>query len=104
MLPVIEFRELGACLGDSAVTASYPVYLIMLFTAGIVLLALVVLVAVVGAAPPHWLLLATLAVSTVCLQDVSGWVIAAAMLCLYGVSAFAWGLVQQLRDLLTSNH
>lgn len=39
MLPAMELRAIGACLGDIAVIASYPVYMIMLFNAGIVLIA-----------------------------------------------------------------
>lgn len=70
----------------------------MLFATGAVLLFIVVLLAVVGAVPPQPLLLASFIIPSICMREVSGWLIAAAMLALYGVIAVSWAVAEELLE------
>lgn len=82
--------------------------LAMLFYVGVLLLGIVVFLAALGAAPPGLLLIASFVISSVCLREVSGWLIAAAMLASYFALANVLGLIhymlerrQQRRDTST---
>lgn len=74
----------------------------MLFSAGVVILLVLVLLAVIGAVHPLLLLLASVIVSHFCLRDISGWLIAAALIAVYVVIAFLWGAIDLAIDRLRS--